>query len=196
MSAFSPSFPRPIGGPLIVWEGVFSSAEVDRIIASGDARERERARLVRVNDPMGKKRITDVSWLGRDGETQWLYARLEQIVQQLNRQYYKYEIYPALREKLQYTVYESSQGGHYNWHVDHGAEGADPRKLSISVQLSDPSAYQGCDLELDFGDDEVTAPRTRGTVICFSSYVLHRVTPVTAGVRKSLVAWVSGPEFK
>jgi predicted 2-oxoglutarate/Fe(II)-dependent dioxygenase YbiX len=26
--------------------------------------------------------------------------------------------------------------------------------------------------------------------------VLHRVTPVTAGVRKSLVAWVSGPEFQ
>jgi len=196
MSAFSPSFPRPMGGPLIVWEGAFSIAEVDRIIAIGDGLAREPAQLVFGEDPMGRKRITDVSWLERNGQTHWLFSRLEQVVQQLNGQYYKYDIYKDLRERLQYTVYESSQGGHYNWHVDHGALGVDPRKLSISVQLSDPSAYQGCDLELNFGDDSVPAPRARGTVIVFSSYVLHRVTPIIAGVRKSLVAWVSGPEFK
>ena len=196
MSAFSPSFPRPMGGPLLAWESAFSPAEVDRIIAIGDGLAREPAQLVFAEDPMGQKRITDVSWLERNAQTQWLFARLEQIVQQLNGQYYKYDIYKDLRERLQYTVYDYSQGGHYNWHVDHGALGVDPRKLSISVQLSDPSAYQGCDLELNFGDDVVAAPRARGTVIAFASYVLHRVTPITAGVRKSLVAWVSGPEFR
>jgi PKHD-type hydroxylase len=196
MSAFSPTFPRPLGGPLIAWEGAFSPSEIDRITAIGDGLVRERAELVLADDPFGKKRVTDVSWLERGEKTHWLYARLEQIVQQLNSQYYKYDIYRELREPLQYTVYESSQGGHYNWHVDHGAGGPDARKLSISVQLSDPSAYQGCDLELDFGDDDVPAPRARGTVVIFSSYVLHRVTPITAGVRKSLVAWVSGPQFK
>ncbi len=196
MSAFNPTFPRPMGGPLIVWEGAFSPAEVDSIIALGDGLPREQAQLVLGDDPMGKKRVTDVSWLARGGESQWLFARLEQIVQQLNGLYYKYSIYKELREKLQYTVYESSRGGHYNWHVDHGARTPDARKLSISVQLSDPSAYQGCDLELNFGDDIVPAPRARGTVVAFSSYVLHRVTPITAGQRKSLVAWVSGPEFQ
>jgi len=185
-----------MGGPLIAWEGVLSPAEVDRITVIGDGLARERAQLVLAEDPFGKKRITDVSWLERGGETHWLYARLEQIVQQLNSQYYKYEIYKELREPLQYTVYDSSRGGHYNWHVDHGAGGPDARKLSISVQLSDPSTYQGCDLELNFGDDNVPAPRAQGTLVAFSSYVLHRVTPITAGVRKSLVAWVSGPEFK
>ena len=196
MSAYSPIFPRPMGGPLIVWDGVFSAAEVDRITAIGDGMARERAQLVLAEDTIGKKRVTDVSWLARDAQTQWLFARLEQIVQQLNRQYYKYNIYNELRERLQYTVYEASQGGHYDWHVDHGALGPDARKLSISVQLSDPSSYQGCDLELNFGDGIVPAPRARGTVIAFSSYVLHRVSPIAAGVRKSLVAWVSGPEFQ
>ncbi len=196
MSAFSPIFPRPMGGPFTVWEGVFSAAEVDRITAIGDELARDRAELVLAQDPMGKKRVTDISWLQRNAQTHWLYARLEQIAQQLNRQYYKYQIYGELREPLQYTVYESSQGGHYDWHVDHGALGPDARKLSISVQLSEPSDYQGCDLELNFGDGIMAAPRTRGTVVAFASYVLHRVTPVTAGVRKSLVAWVSGPEFQ
>lgn len=40
------------------------------------------------------------------------------------------------------------------------------------------------------------APRDKGTVIIFPSYILHRVTPVTKGVRKSLAVWISGPRFK
>jgi PKHD-type hydroxylase len=196
MSAFSPTFPRPLGGPVIAWQGAFSTAEVDGIIALGDGMARERAQLVQAQDPLGKKRITDVAWLVRGPDTAWLFARLEQVVQRLNSQYYKYELYPELRERLQYTIYDSSQGGHYDWHVDHGAAMPDARKLSISLQLSEPTDYQGCDLELQFGDGVLAGPRSRGTVIAFSSYVLHRVSPITSGSRKSLVAWVSGPEFK
>lgn len=196
MSAFSPTFPRPLGGPLIAWDGAFSEMEVDRIVALGDARRRERAQLVKAEDPLGRKRITDVAWLVREADTAWLFTRLEQVVQRLNSQYYKYDLYPELRERLQYTIYDSGQGGHYDWHVDHGAALPDARKLSISVQLSEPSDYQGCDLEFQFGDGVVTAPRGKGTVVAFASYVLHRVSPITAGARKSLVAWVSGPEFK
>jgi PKHD-type hydroxylase len=196
MSAFSPTFPRPLGGPLIVWEGAFSPAEVDAIIALGGEMALEPAELVSARDPQGKKRVTDVAWLARTPQTLWLHARLEQAVQRLNSQYYKYDLYGELRERLQYTVYDSRQGGHYDWHVDHGARAPDARKLSLSLQLSEPSDYQGCDLELQFGDGVVTAPRGRGTLIAFSSYVLHRVTPITSGSRKSLVAWVSGPEFR
>lgn len=196
MSAFSPTFPRPLGGPVIAWDGAFSPQEVERITALGDGRARERAQLVKADDPLGKKRITDVAWLVREPDSAWLFARLEQLVQRLNSQYYKYELYPELRERLQYTIYESAAGGHYDWHVDHGAQMPDARKLSISLQLSAPTDYQGCDLELQFGDGVLTAPRGLGTVVAFSSYVLHRVSPITSGVRKSLVAWVSGPEFK
>ena len=132
MSAFSPSFPRPMGGPLIAWEGAFSAAEVDRITAMGDALVRARAELVAAEDRLGSKRITDVSWFERNADTQWLYARLEGIAQQLNRQYYKYNIYNELREALQFTIYESRQGGHYDWHVDHGAGG--PQAVDVPVE--------------------------------------------------------------
>ena len=70
------------------------------------------------------------------------------------------------------------------------------RKLSLSLQLTDPSQYEGCDLQFQGGRRIETAPRTRGALIAFPSYVLHRVTPITRGVRKSLVCWVSGPEFR
>ncbi len=72
----------------------------------------------------------------------------------------------------------------------------EPRKLSLSLQLSDPARYQGCDLELSYGDGVQQAPRSRGTVIAFPSYVLHRVTPIASGTRKSLVIWASGPDFR
>ena len=38
--------------------------------------------------------------------------------------------------------------------------------------------------------------RERGLVAAFPSYALHRVTPVTRGIRKTIVVWVSGPPFK
>lgn len=196
MSAFSPSAPKPLGGPLVVWEDAFTNTEIDRILALGDVRAQTRAELVQAPDPLGKKRITDVAWLARDTETAWLYARLEEAVQRMNIQFYKYELYPQIRERLQYTVYHGEAGGHYDWHVDHGAATQDARKISLSLQLSDAAAYQGCDLELSYGDGSVPAPRRKGTLVAFPSYVLHRVSPITAGTRKSLVAWVSGPDFR
>jgi PKHD-type hydroxylase len=73
-----------------------------------------------------------------------------------------------------------------------------PRKLSLSLQLSDAAQYEGGALQL-YGASNgriETAPRTRGTVIAFPSYVLHRVTPVTKGTRKAVIAWCSGPKFR
>ena len=76
------------------------------------------------------------------------------------------------------------------------ATGYEPRKISLSLQLTDPSCYRGCDLVLEAGDGPYSAERTRGTLIAFPSYVLHRVTPIESGIRKSLVIWVAGPEFR
>ncbi|MGB0178111.1 MAG: 2OG-Fe(II) oxygenase, partial [Owenweeksia sp.] len=83
-----------------------------------------------------------------------------------------------------------------DWHMDFGAGEISHRKLSMTVQLSDPADYEGGDLEFMINQKVVTAPRTRGTVIVFPSFILHRVTPVTKGVRHSVVGWVSGTPFR
>ena len=71
-----------------------------------------------------------------------------------------------------------------------------PRKLSATLQLTDGALYEGCDLEL-FGTHQVeAAPRTRGSLVVFPSYVLHRVTPIRTGTRKALVIWSTGPDFR
>ena len=38
--------------------------------------------------------------------------------------------------------------------------------------------------------------REKGTMIVFSSFLYHRITPITEGYRYSIVGWISGPPWK
>jgi PKHD-type hydroxylase len=71
-----------------------------------------------------------------------------------------------------------------------------PRKLSISLMLSDPSEYTGGDFEIMTGKSPTQVLQPKGRAIAFPSYMMHRVTPIITGVRRSLVVWVLGPKFK
>ena len=55
----------------------------------------------------------------------------------------------------------------------------------------------------DTHNPEPLTPRTyakealeKGSVIVFPSFHRHRVTPVTSGIRHSLVTWVEGPHWR
>ena len=189
------SGPIPIGGPLIVWKDAFTPAEVDAIVAWGDKLEPMKAEIIGRKENADHLRITRVAWMERNPATEWIYARMEEIVLRINSEFYKYDLYGVV-EAFQYTIYEGSEGGHYNWHVDMGKQNVEPRKISLSLQLSDPATYEGCRLVLEAGDGPYAAEASRGTIIAFPSYVLHRVTPIESGTRKSLVIWVAGPEFR
>jgi PKHD-type hydroxylase len=189
------SLPQKVRGPLAIWKDVFTPAELDAIEAFGDALAPMRAEIAGRGAATDQLRVTRVAWMERNPQTAWLYARLEEMVLILNREFYGFDLY-GLVEAFQYTVYDGQEGGHYNWHVDLGGEDVEPRKISLSLQLSDPSSYQGCDLVLEAGTGPYIAERARGTLIAFPSYVLHRVTPIESGTRKSLVIWVSGPAFR
>jgi PKHD-type hydroxylase len=116
------------------------------------------------------------------------------VIRTLNDKVWQFDL-RGFSEDFQYTVYHGSEGGHYDWHVDLG-DLAKLRKLSLSLQLTDASAYEGCELQIHDGRRVETAPRERGTVIVFPSYVLHRVTPITRGIRKAVVVWTTGPKFR
>ena len=100
---------------------------------------------------------------------------------------------------IQFTEYSAEYSGKYDWHhdIDWNGNAAFDRKISVVLQLSDPEYYGGC----DFLFDEVESPdasklRSKGTVICFPSYLRHQVTPITKGTRYSLVAWFEGPRWR
>lgn len=90
-----------------------------------------------------------------------------------------------------------ADGGHYDWHIDAtkpGPEGLQ-RKLSISVLLSDHTAYDGGDLLIN-RSTPIKPTRKQGSIIVFPACVYHKVEPVTRGERYSAVSWMSGPPFR
>ena len=194
LSSLSTTSPAP-AGECVLWEDAFSAAELTAIEKYGDSLARQKADLSGRRAGYDDIRITDVAWIERAPQIAWLYQRLEDIVLRLNAEFFRYELF-GLAENLQYTVYHGAEGGHFDWHKDHGNVQEEPRKISLSLQLSQGDAYEGCDLQLQSAGHIQTAPRTRGTLIAFPSYVLHRVTPIRTGARKSLVMWAAGPEFR
>lgn len=193
LSSVSATSPVP-AGEFVQWEGALSAAELRAIEDYGDSQARQQAELAdgAINDTI---RVSSVAWLKRQPDIEWLYQRLEELILRLNTDFFRYELY-GLTESFQYAVYDGSRASHFDWHNDHGNINVEPRKISLSLQLSDGDAYQGCDLELHSGENIQTAPRTRGTLIAFPSYFLHRVTPIRSGIRKSLVVWAAGPKFR
>ena len=177
-----------------VLEDVFTPSELDNIERLGDQLVQRQATITARSQSNAAIRVTRVGWITPEPEHRELFARVGAAAQRLNAQFFHFDIKEL--EPFQYTVYQGSEGGHYGWHVDCGLHTPAPRKLSLSIQLSEPDAYEGCDLQFQFGPGITTAPRTRGAVIAFPSFYLHRVTPVVSGTRKALVVWANGPEFR
>lgn len=171
---------------------VFTPEELDTIIEIGKQTELVKASTY---GPVqsDKNRNSHVQFLYPNDITNWIFARLAGAINTMNSQYFRFDL-SAMEQGLQFTRY-TAPGQHYHWHVDRGYLTA-PRKLSISVQLSDPKDYKGGGLEFQFGRQVTKVKPERGMVVFFPSYTLHRVRPVTQGTRYSLVCWVSGPPFK
>jgi PKHD-type hydroxylase len=102
--------------------------------------------------------------------------------------------------EIQYTTYYGDAHGRYDWHCDTFWANSTTydRKISIVIQLSDSKDYEGGDFEIDhrYPQFPKEAIRDKGSVLVFPSFINHRVTPVTSGTRKSLVAWIQGPKFR
>lgn len=96
---------------------------------------------------------------------------------------------------LQFTTYASWEEGHYDWHRDDSPGGSAKweRLLSVVVLLSSPAEFGGGVLEFE---GSPSPELQQGTLVVFPSSLRHRVTPVTQGVRHSLVAWAYGERQK
>lgn len=138
-------------------------------------------------------RKTDIHWIPETSETDWIYQRLTRLIAQANRDVFRFNL-SGFDEDAQVARYQD--GGFYDWHIDRGGRGAGrSRKLTISVQLSPPTDYQGGELQLNPDGRCVTASPEQGTAVFFPAIMLHRVAPVIAGKRYSLVIWTHGPDF-
>tara|TARA_B110000285_G_C14973599_1_gene537822 strand:- start:123 stop:752 length:630 start_codon:yes stop_codon:yes gene_type:complete len=155
-------------------------------------------------------RNSQVKWIPFLKEWEWLYQKLNSVITSANQEAFKLDL-KDMNESIQYTEYSSEYDGKYGWHVDLGTEyPSSHRKISTTIQLSSPSEYEGGYLQLfnnsmnpSNPEDQKglphylqNSPKVLGTATLFPSFIPHRVTPVTKGIRKSLVLWVGGTPFK
>jgi PKHD-type hydroxylase len=170
---------------------VFSKEECEAIINC--ATKFRKGKVAAYKKHNKNVRDSGVFWISPSDSTEWIFRRLVDVITNLNRKYFGFELFGML-EGLQLTKYEAP-GGFYDKHVDREVNQV-IRKLSVTVQLSDPSDYEGGDLLLYFSKTPEVMDKGLGKLIAFPSYTLHEVTPVTKGTRYSLVVWITGSNFR
>jgi PKHD-type hydroxylase len=177
--------------PWVWWEGAFTEQELNWL--------QNKAKHAEQNAQLGGGRVdqnirrSQVSWLNNTADTKWVFEKLADVASKMNAQHFRFDL-TGFGEALQLTHYDQSENGMYGWHQDYG--GGVSRKLSMVVQLTDPSEYEGGNLQVMTSGEPQNIRKQRGLIAIFPSYVLHQVTPVTQGNRQSLVAWISGPAFR
>ena len=178
-------------------EPIFSPKQCQMVIDKGMSLKSEDAKVGMGQKPDGgydpKKRITTISWIPFK-EMPEMYKQIEATMLKANGNHFGFEGM-RLTEPGQFTHYPA--GGFYEWHMDNDVTGikqSPVRKISMTLLLSDPSTFEGG--ELEFMHKGRTAKLKQGQAIFFASWLQHRVKPVTKGERKSLVMWFGGPSFK
>jgi len=189
--------------PFVWWDGAFTDIELEQIIWQCELQELERATVMGDSDEdyLNKIRRCDVKFFNKDNKTSWIFDRLNTVADNLNSQFYGFDLNGY--ESFQYTSYNAKESGTYHWHMDtcFGSDALpanmiEPRKLSLTLLLNDD--FEGGDFMINQGNEsnptKVEIPK--GRVIAFPSFMIHSVQPVTKGFRKSVVVWITGPKWR
>ena len=173
---------------------IFTAKLCKEIIDLSSTLKKEQGKIDQkeVGDHDKKRRYSTISWIDFN-KMQPMYDDLIYLVQKINRNHFGFSNIQIIEPA---QVSEYSKGGFYNWHSDNSIDmDREPpvRKLSMTLLLNDPSKFEGGNLEIA---GKKMSHMKQGYAAIFASFLQHRVTPVTKGVRKSLVVWFNGEPFK
>jgi PKHD-type hydroxylase len=149
-----------------------------------------------------KIRRSKVCFFYRDDYTFPIFDRLNGVIEDMNDRFYNFNLNGY--DSFQYTEYLHEEKGEYDFHMDtffgdrSGDKQFEMRKLSVVMCLNRPGVdFEGGQFYMNLGNEKGSfeVEMKRGRIILFPSFLIHRVAPVTKGIRKSLVIWVTGPKF-
>jgi PKHD-type hydroxylase len=192
--------------PYCYWDDAFTDEELDEMCFYFSQHEVEQASVLSKEKPINENiRRSKVKFFYRDEYTFPIFDRLNYTIENLNDRFYNFVLNGY--DCFQYTEYDASEKGEYNFHMDThfgnkqniNVDMYETRKLSIVMCLNRPGIdFEGGQFYMNQGSekDAFEIEMKMGRIIAFPSFLIHRVAPVTKGKRKSLVIWVMGPKFR
>ena len=127
----------------------------------------------------------------------WIQKKMYTIIQMVNKDIFKFDI-SGYHDELKLIEYQD--GGFYGWHTDFNAGYCSVRKLVGIVQLTDPSEYEGGDVQFGIQDKDTkewyTMNKLKGSLTIFPTFLSHNVTPVTKGKRYVIQELFVGDHFR
>ena len=186
----------------IYWHDFFTAADIDRIIQECQSSELESSTASHNPNIDNEVRVSNVNFHNRNHQNSWIFDQINFGIEDMNSKFFHFDLYGY--DYFQYSEYHGDKSGKYNFHMDiftNEESYASPltRKLSLVLLLSEPGVdFEGGEFQMNVGSEDKleTLQMKKGTLIAFPSFMIHRVTPVTKGIRRSIVIWVEGPKFK
>lgn len=114
----------------------------------------------------------------------WIYKRIQLCINKANIKF-NFDIKEHSISNI--LVLKYGEWDFYRKHKDVWIWDAAGRRLSVIVQLSEPSDYSWC--ELIFEKWNLVAPKNIWSVIVFPSCLTHEVIPLIKWERYALVSW-------
>ena len=164
----------------------FNAEECERVIALHQGMGALQSRMPRGDGAY--IRDSDLFWVPRTVETEWVFARIWEVVTLYNSRY-GFELVEEMGQ-LQLTRYAKDQL--YNWHMDLGEGTMSLRKISVVIELAE-AEYSGGGTEIFYGNGLGNRIALgQGDALIFPSFIMHRALPVESGTRWTLVSWLTG----
>jgi PKHD-type hydroxylase len=194
----TPQISYSVTYPYVFWDGWFSEPELK---AMEEYCSQKEVSTGTVGSGVVDLKIRDsnVSMHGLNNDNKWMFDKFLNLTDHLNNTFYNMDLLGF--DIFQYTEY-NTEGSKYEPHMDMmigdevPIDMRIPRKLSLSLILSNPSEYTGGEFEFLVGGEPKIAEQKRGRVLAFPSYIVHGVRPITSGKRRSIVIWAVGPKFR
>ena len=120
-------------------------------------------------------------------------ARVAQIARDALFRHPELHVLAIPRSAARTTTVRYEPGMTYGWHVDEALFASSPpmrSDLSCTIFLNPRSAYDGGELVIQLGEQEIAFKLDPGQAILYPSTTIHRVTPVTRGVRIAAITWL------
>jgi len=172
------------------WKNFFSKEEIKNLEDTFNTHPSKDAKDVPAQNATKKVRHSFSCYGNFRNSLQDLHQRILNV----NRNYFGYTLW----EQSDYDIvflneYHSTDKGEYDWHKDGSNNFIYDYKFTVLINCS-TQPYTGGDFYLMDNGGSYTPDNFKnpGDVIIFKSNTLHKVTPVTKGIRKTMAFFYYG----